>query len=66
MVEKKMGQLEAELKGRHDFEEEQPFSFSGFESETTKEVYIKMVETAKEHILAGDIFQVVPSRRMKS
>ncbi len=66
MVEKKMEQLEAELKGRHDFEEEQPFSFSGFESETTKEVYIKMVETAKEHILAGDIFQVVPSRRMKS
>lgn len=32
---------------------------------TTKEKYEENVRIAKEHILAGDIFQVVPSLRMK-
>jgi len=31
-------------------------------SDTTKEEYEKMVETAKQHIIEGDIFQVVLSR----
>lgn len=66
MIEQKIKQREAELKKTYDFGEEEPFTFTGFESETTKEAFIKIVETAKEHILAGDIFQVVPSRRMKS
>jgi anthranilate synthase component 1 len=30
---------------------------------TTREEYIAMVERSKEHIAAGDIFQVVPSQR---
>ncbi len=33
------------------------------QSNTTKEEYEAMVEKAKEYILAGDIFQVVPSQR---
>ncbi|WP_286228883.1 anthranilate synthase component I [Neobacillus mesonae] len=65
-IEQKIKQREAELKKTYDFKEDEPFSFSGFESETTRETFIKNVETAKEHILAGDIFQVVLSRRMKS
>ncbi|MGE5540042.1 MAG: anthranilate synthase component I [Gemmatimonas sp.] len=32
-------------------------------SNTTREAYHAMVEKAKEYILAGDIFQVVPSQR---
>ena len=55
-----------ELKQPDYYREEEPFHFSGFESETTKEVFIKNVEMAKEHINKGDIFQVVLSRRMKS
>lgn len=35
-----------------------------FESNTGKEEYMKMVNKAKDYILEGDIFQVVPSHRM--
>ncbi len=35
------------------------------QSNTTKEEYVAMVEKAKEYILAGDIFQVVPSQRFE-
>ena len=33
-------------------------------SETGREAYMAMVEKAKRHIVDGDIFQMVPSRRM--
>jgi len=33
------------------------------ESDTTKERYFEIVETCREYIKAGDIFQVVPSQR---
>jgi len=36
------------------------------ESNTTQAEYEKMVETAKEYIHAGDIFQVVPSQRFET
>ena len=35
------------------------------QSNTTREGYHRMVEKAKEYILAGDIFQVVPSQRFR-
>jgi anthranilate synthase component 1 len=66
LIEKRVMQRIEELKKPNYYHEEEPFTFSGFESNTTKEEFIKNVETAKEHILAGDIFQVVLSRRMKS
>nr|WP_263326113.1 anthranilate synthase component I [Neobacillus sp. Marseille-Q6967] len=65
-LEQRIQQRIEELKQPEIYQEEEPFHFSGFESETTKEAFIKNVEIAKEHILAGDIFQVVLSRRMKS
>ncbi|OLS34368.1 anthranilate synthase component I [Bacillus sp. MRMR6] len=55
-----------ELKQPNFYEEEALFQFTGFQSDTSKETFLKNVETAKEHILDGDIFQVVLSRRMKS
>jgi anthranilate synthase component I len=55
-----------ELKQPEFYQEEEHFAFSGFESDSTKEAFIKNVEIAKEHIKAGDIFQVVLSRRMQS
>ncbi|MFT8314965.1 MAG: anthranilate synthase component I [Clostridium sp.] len=36
-----------------------------FESNVTEEEYCEIVERAKEYIKAGDIFQVVPSQRLK-
>lgn len=45
-----------------DFEEKKDVHF---ELCTSKEKFEENVRTAKEHILAGDIFQVVPSLRMK-
>ncbi len=36
-----------------------------YRSNTTKEEFEAMVEKAKEYILAGDIFQVVPSQRFR-
>ncbi|MDF2606940.1 MAG: anthranilate synthase subunit [Bacillales bacterium] len=48
------------------YEEIEQFNFDGFKSEFTKDEFIKGVLIAKEHIDAGDIFQVVLSQRMKS
>ncbi|MFJ7725728.1 anthranilate synthase component I [Neobacillus sp. NPDC097160] len=65
-IEKRVMQRIEELKQPDYYHEEEPLYFSGFEAETTKEEFIKNVEIAKEHIIKGDIFQVVLSRRMKS
>lgn len=65
-IEKRLDQRIGELKQHAIYQEDTPFNFSGFQSETSKEEFIKNVEIAKEHIKAGDIFQVVLSRRMKS
>ncbi|MGX6444112.1 anthranilate synthase component I [Neobacillus sp. K501] len=65
-VEQRIQQRLKELKKPNIYQEEEPFHFTGFESETSKEAFIQNVEIAKEHIKAGDIFQVVLSRRMKS
>lgn len=37
-----------------------------FKSHISKEKYFKMVEKSKQYIKAGDIFQIVPSRRFSS
>lgn len=65
-VENKVNQRVTELKRSYDFPEEEPFSLSGFSSEIAKEAFVQNVAAAKEHIVAGDIFQVVLSRRMTS
>ena len=65
-IDRRIEQKIEELKQTAIYEEESPFQFAGFQSETSKEDFIKNVEIAKEHIKAGDIFQVVLSRRMKS
>ncbi|OIK09567.1 anthranilate synthase component I [Bacillus sp. MUM 116] len=65
-IEKRVQQRVEELKQPDYFQEEEPYQFNGYESETDKETFINNVKKAKEHILAGDIFQVVLSRRMKS
>jgi anthranilate synthase component I len=65
-IENRIRKRIEELKLPEYYRDEEPFHFSGFESETPKDVFIKNVEIAKEHILAGDIFQAVLSRRMKS
>ena len=41
-----------------------PFSSSQLRSNMTREQYTTAVRKAKEHIAAGDIFQVVPSQRL--
>ncbi|WP_066061524.1 anthranilate synthase component I [Neobacillus soli] len=65
-IEKRIKQRIEEIKQPTFHDDEEPFHLSGFHSDTTKEVFIKNVEIAKEHILAGDIFQVVLTRRMTS
>lgn len=45
---------------------EDPPESEEIRSNTTKEEYEDMVRKAKEYILAGDIFQVVPSQRFES
>lgn len=65
-LEKRVLQREIELKQPDVYMEDEPFHFSGFKPEITKETFMKNVEVAKEHIMKGDIFQVVLSQRMKS
>ncbi|MEO2075418.1 MAG: anthranilate synthase component I [Bacillus sp. (in: firmicutes)] len=63
---KRIEQRMEEIKQPTFYQEDEPYHLSQFISETSKESFIKNVEIAKEHILKGDIFQVVLSRRMKS
>jgi anthranilate synthase component 1 len=65
-VEKRVELRGEELKKPFDHQGIDSFSFQGFIPETTKEEFMKNVEKAKEYIVSGDIFQVVPSQRMKS
>lgn len=46
--------------------EQQPVNISSYEPSITKQQYVEMVKKAKEYIVEGDIFQVVPSQRMKA
>jgi anthranilate synthase component 1 len=55
-----------ELKKPYLHQEIDSFSFEGFVPETSKEEFMRNVEKAKEYIVNGDVFQVVPSQRMKS
>ncbi|XJZ25820.1 anthranilate synthase component I [Bacillota bacterium Lsc_1132] len=55
-----------ELKRPLAHQELDDVSFAKFEPETSKLEFMKNVEKAKEHIVSGDIFQVVLSQRMKS
>lgn len=41
----------------------QNFAAPNFQSNTSKEAYLKTVEKVKDYIKAGDIFQAVPSQR---
>jgi anthranilate synthase component 1 len=43
-----------------------PLAPLSFTSNTTREEFHAMVARAKEHIAAGDIFQVVPSQRLRA
>lgn len=66
LVEKRVRQRVEELKHPFIHPEIDAFSFDGFEPEISKQEFMRNVEIAKDHIIAGDIFQVVPSQRMKS
>ena len=65
-VEERVQLRGEELKRPFDHQDIDSFSFQGFIPETSKEEFMKNVEKAKEYIVSGDIFQVVPSQRMKS
>lgn len=63
---KRIEQRIEEIKQPTFYQEDEPYHLSEFTTESSKDSFIKNVEIAKEHILKGDIFQVVLSRRMKS
>ncbi|WP_413309471.1 anthranilate synthase component I [Bacillus sp. 1P10SD] len=65
-IEKRVAQRIEEIKQPTFYQDDEPYHLSDFVSEISKDEFIKNVERAKEHILAGDIFQVVLSRRMRS
>ncbi|WML60118.1 anthranilate synthase component I [Neobacillus sp. PS2-9] len=65
-IENRMLQRIKEIKQPTFYHEEEPYYLSEFVSETSKKDFIHNIKVAKEHILEGDIFQVVLSRRMKS
>jgi anthranilate synthase component 1 len=64
VVEKLQGPLE--IPRGEVSREEISSARSRFRTEVEDEDYAAWVETAKEHIYAGDIFQVVPSRRFEA
>ncbi|MCI5049143.1 MAG: anthranilate synthase component I [Rickettsiales bacterium] len=66
---KRLSEIASRLRGPldqrfyHQVYEKTPLAF---ESNVSEAEYHKMVERAKEYILAGDIFQVVPSQRFST
>ena len=60
-----IARLETPLKIAPLIEADEPEALEP-ESNTTREEYEQMVRDAKEYILAGDIFQVVPSQRFEA
>ncbi|MDM5334505.1 anthranilate synthase component I [Ureibacillus composti] len=64
-MEQSIGRLIDEIKQGVTFKEEQSISVK-FEPTIKKEDFIEMVETAKNHIERGDIFQVVLSQRFSA
>ncbi len=66
-AEKKIRSVIDKLKkggvAKHYSDSEKPKLDIEFTSNFTKDEYCQMVEKAKEYIVAGDIFQVVPSQR---
>ncbi|NIA07954.1 MAG: anthranilate synthase component I, partial [Actinobacteria bacterium] len=60
MVEKLKGSADMSLKEIGN----EPSEGLEYESNFTKEEYMAVVESCKEYIRAGDIFQVVPSQRL--
>ncbi|NHM29380.1 anthranilate synthase component I [Neobacillus terrae] len=65
-IRKRIEKRQEELKAAVPYQEMEEASLSGFEPLLERNEFIKKVETAKEHIINGDIFQVVLSQRMKS
>jgi anthranilate synthase component 1 len=65
LMKRVQGRVE-ELKRPYFHQDIDSFSFEGFEPETSREEFMRNVEIAKEYIVNGDIFQVVPSQRMKT
>lgn len=65
-IESRINKRLEELRGPYPAQLEEMFTLSGFKQETSEGEFIENVEAAKEHIIQGNIFQVVLSRRMKS
>jgi anthranilate synthase component I len=65
-VEQRVHKRVEELKMPCIHQDIDSFDFAGFMAETSKEEFIENVNIAKEHIVSGDLFQVVLSQRMKS
>jgi anthranilate synthase component I len=61
-IEQRKLELRKEMKHRHD----DTFELSKFKSNLSKQEFEQMVLTAKQYIEAGDIFQVVLSRRLEA
>lgn len=58
-----LNRLEAPIPKDSSQQELQPVKMEDFTSNVTRDKYGQMVDKAKEHMLAGDIFQVVLSQR---
>lgn len=64
-IEEAEARLEGPLDQRHYYQEADPLSLT-FTANMSKERYFEMVAKAREHIYAGDIFQIVLAQRFSS
>jgi anthranilate synthase component 1 len=65
-IKREISLLKNEILTNFDNESASSVEFTPFTSEIEKDDFINKVEKAKEHILHGDIFQVVLSQRRKA
>lgn len=63
MLEEDLDRLESEIRQAHDVKKDTPLTVS-FEPTLSKQAFIDQVNRAKQHIIDGDIFQIVLSQRL--
>ncbi|TCN24893.1 anthranilate synthase component I [Mesobacillus foraminis] len=65
-LKEKLNKRKGELRKQADYQKDDAFELSEFESNLSKQEFEDLVIKAKEYIVAGDIFQVVLSRRLEA
>lgn len=65
-LQNRLKKRKAEIEAAAPLENPEEVHLSSFNASMTKKQFMNLVDIAKHHIEAGDVFQIVPSQRLKA